>query len=614
VLLGVDYAAKDGKKDGLLKRLNDRLGQDETLLQGKAYRETDGLTGFRQPEHIGADDTPGQLDYEQESLLLADLAEADLWAQIAEACADTPLLAEAVETRDRYLTTAAVRAADLRRWRAIRAVRAACDAAAAPLRGLAQTLHAMGNALQGKPTDNAPALPYPPDDERRWQDRFSTWQPGRGTQWHQLDQHLCQRLDGLTETLTTVATALAPIRELLLTAMPPPPADADDRQPPQDPDKQLRERAARTAEMALRAAELTRQMRAEFPCRAYLHTIQHDQSAPDDLGWRLTRQPYDLAPYLFAPLDPESGLPPADLPGEPIVPLLDTFRSVVFTSATLYVEHNLAYFQRLLDLPGGFVAEARIKSPFQYDSAVIGAVPHFLTPYNSGWERLDKYLWQEAALKTLLPLILALDGRTLILFTSNDEMRMAADWLAPHLAAHDIELLVQNGASQWEIRRFRRIEQSVLLGVDRMWTGVDFAGLTLAHVVVWRAPFPAVGDPLIAHRKQYESSTVYWDGFYYPSTRLKLRQGFGRLIRRETDRGAFTLLDSRLSAAHKHHHLLAELEVSLTEYGSHEALYDGYVPAILHLLRLGEDFKRRGWSVARLLTTPNEGSTAHQKS
>ncbi len=603
VLLGAEYLTST-KNNGLLNRLDERLAPEETSVSRKAYEQTDGLMALRSVERADADDVNGQLDFELESLLLADLASADHWAQVAEACAETPLAAEAETERDDHLLRAAVRALELRRWRAVRAVRAATHEANAPLRALARTLRSMGTALRGHFTngDGDVAIPYPPDEERRWQDRFSTWEPGRGTQWHQLDRALCHRLDFLADTLGTVAKALAPIREQLMLALPPPPSEAEERQPPADPDKQLRERAARTADLAQRAAELTRQMRTEFPCRAQLHTIQHDQHAPDELGWRLTRQPYDLAPYLFTPDDPETGDAPTHLSADPVVPLLDTFRSVVFTSATLFVENSLTYFRRLLDLPGGFADEARIRSPFHYDKAVLGAVPHFLAPYDSGWPKLDRHLWQLAALETVLPLILALDGRTLILFTSNEEMRMAADWLTPRLADHDIETLVQNGASQWEIRRFRRVEQSVLLGVDRMWTGVDFAGLTLAHVVVWRAPFPAVGDPLIAHRKQYETSDVYWDGFYYPSTRLKLRQGFGRLIRREADRGAFTLLDSRLSAARKHHHLLAELEVPLAEYGSRAALCEHYIPEVLGLLRLKTDFERRGWSAAQLLT------------
>ncbi len=596
-LLGPGFDGSTAPKPGLLTRLQERLTPENTRASARAYAMTDGLTTLRDAE-VAADPT-ASLDGELERHLLTVLAQADLWAQAAEATADTPLAEDAENERDALLAQAATLHTELRQWRAVRAILASTETAPAPLSALADALRDFGKALLGFPTDGGTAIPYPADSELRWQERFSTWEPRVGTRWHQLDRPLCFRLAALEARLRAVVALLAPIREQLLLALPPPDLDPEARHPPSDPDKQLRERAARAAGQLLEAAELARRMLAEFPSRPHIHTVQRDGGPNDPLAWRLTRQPYDLAPHLYA-LPDETGRTPTHLPAEPVVPLLDTFRSVVFTSATLFVDNELTYFRRLLDLPVPFAAEGRFKSPFQYEHAVVGALPHFLTPFNSGWPPLEKALWREEALTALLPLLLALDGRALVLFTSNEELRAAADWLGPRLAAHDIELLTQNGASQWEIRRFRRVEQSVLLGVDRMWTGVDFAGATCAHVVIWRAPFPTVGDPLIAHRKQYETPDLFWEGFYYPSTRLKLRQGFGRLIRRETDRGAFTLLDARLSTARKHHHLLAELEIPLTEYGSTESLCADFVPDVLKLLKLGDDFKRRGWSVAKL--------------
>lgn len=602
VLLGGDYDAKDAKRTGLLERLGDRLRTEDDKLWTQAHIGADPLAGLRESEP----DPIASLDDQWEARVQNALNQADLWAQTAEAMAETPLAAEAEAERDKYLDEATTYVAFLRRWRAVRATYGATLIAREPLENLADALKKMGAALLGYQADEGPLLPYPPDTELRWQERFNTWEPGVGQRWHQLDRYLTMRLHLLAPLLDAAAAALAPLREQVTTALPPPEAADDERNAPDDPDKTLRERAARTAQMALDAAQLTKRMLTEFPCRAQIHTIQRDGGAADMLSWRLTRQPYDLAPYLYA-LPDEEGRAPSHLPADPTVPLLETFRTVVFTSATLYVENKLDYFRRLLDLPIPFEKEARIRSPFHYETAAIGALPHYLTPYNSSWGQLEKYLWQQAALQALLPLLVALDGRTLVLFTSNEELRAAAEWLGPRLAQHDIELLVQNGASQWEIRRFRRVEQSVLLGVDRMWTGVDFAGATLSQVVVWRVPFPTVGDPLISHRKQYEPASVFWDGFYYPSTRLKLRQGFGRLIRRETDRGGFLMLDSRLSSAHKHHHLLAELEIPLTEFGSAEALCEDFVPDLLKLLRLGDDFKRRGWSIRKLIVGATEG-------
>ena len=604
------YDETTRRKAALLDRLDERLEPEYQMLWLRAHIGADPLAALRGTADDDSTDLSVALDQQLENQLAAALATADLWAQTAEALADTPLAADATAETDRYLDQGAALQADLRRWRAVRAVRQATRTARTPLEELAAGLRAVGAALLGFPTDGGLALPYPAGRPIRWQQGFEINYPVVGRRWYQLETPFLARLRGLLPLMEAAAAALAPLREQLLTALPPPPppddygaAAPDAEQSEADKrDRRLREQAARLAGLALEAAHLLRQMLTEFPCRAQIHTVEVDAYTNDPLAWRLYRLPYDLAPHLYA-LPDADGLAPTRLPADPTVPLLDTFRTVVFTSATIYVENELTYFQRLLDLPVPFAASARIKSPFQYERAVVGALPHFLKSFDSGWSAAEKTGWRQAALQTLLPLLLALDGRTLVLFTSNEDMRLAAQWLARPLAAHDIELLTQNDASQWEIRRFRRVEQSVLLGVDRMWTGVDFAGSTLAHVVIWRAPLPTPGDPLIAHRKSWETRPVFEDGFYWPSVRLKLRQGFGRLIRRETDRGGFLMLDARLSANKKLHHLLDELEVPLTEYGSPEALYDGFVPDLLRLMQLGDDFQRRGWTTKRLVTS-----------
>ena len=143
--------------------------------------------------------------------------------------------------------------------------------------------------------------------------------------------------------------------------------------------------------------------------------------------------------------------------------------------------------------------------------------------------------------------------------------------------------------------------QSVLLGVDRFWTGVDFPGPTLAQVIVWRAPIPGLGDPLTSHRQRYLTTETYWQHFGRPATRLKLRQGFGRLVRREKDQGAFVLLDARLGQPFMAN-LLQELPLACEHHASTDALLTATVQQVLPLdsLRLGEEFKRRGLTLEKL--------------
>ena len=88
----------------------------------------------------------------------------------------------------------------------------------------------------------------------------------------------------------------------------------------------------------------------------------------------------------------------------------------------------------------------------------------------------------------------------------------------------------------------------MLLGVDTLWTGQDFPGDVLTCLVIAKLPFPRQ-DPLFQARKRAceETGASWFDAFYLPETVLKFRQGFGRLIRTEDDRGVVVVLDHRLT-------------------------------------------------------------------
>ena len=95
---------------------------------------------------------------------------------------------------------------------------------------------------------------------------------------------------------------------------------------------------------------------------------------------------------------------------------------------------------------------------------------------------------------------------------------------------------------------FRTHPETILLGVDTLWTGQDFPGDTLTCLVIAKLPFPRQ-DPLFhARRRTCEEAGQRWfDKFYLPEAVLKFRQGFGRLIRTETDTGVVVVLDNRLT-------------------------------------------------------------------
>ncbi|AYA36612.1 ATP-dependent DNA helicase [Hymenobacter oligotrophus] len=619
-----DTPAKTQRRaEPFLNQLRERLRDEEEAL-------------WRQ---VPAADQPGPDDasraaYEAfEEARLEELgAKVALLEQVAELMRETPAALDARQTADAAWMRYAIEAAPYRRRQAVRTALHALTEAAVPLQESLAALGGVSSQFQNKGGRPA-ALPFP-IGETHWHDNVRVEQPGRAPLVRPFHRELVAALPPLSAPLKTSAKHLGQVRRHLAVALninlaedeDGAPTDPDDDVGASNYDERLCRRTERFAEIAEGQAEVLERLLEEFPCREYVPVVVREPET-NGLGWQLVRQPYALWPYLGATPDPETGEPLQQasdetseqytkrllaaraalrrMSGEPATPLFDQFRTVVFTSATLYVENHLGYFKQLLDMRVPFAAEQRILPIFDYDNPkaepVLGGVPTYLPMFRASAPPQERRAWCEAQLRTLLPLLITLEGRTLVLFTSNEEMRYAADWLEPRLAEHDIELLMQNGASQWEIRRFRRVEQTVLLGVDRMWTGVDFAGPTLSQVVVWRLPFPSLGEPLISHRKRYEADETFWGQFYRPAARLKLRQGFGRLVRRQRDRGAFIILDRRVAAAF-YADVLSEFELKdFQHFTSPERLLEQTTGPLLHLLQLGEDFKRRELSVERLL-------------
>jgi Rad3-related DNA helicase len=129
-------------------------------------------------------------------------------------------------------------------------------------------------------------------------------------------------------------------------------------------------------------------------------------------------------------------------------------------------------------------------------------------------------------------------------------MEHAAAAVGAHVEECDVLLLAQgmHGSAAALAEEFRSHPSTVLLGVDALWTGQDFPGDTLVCLVIAKLPFPRQ-DPLFQARRQAaeEAGEDWFRGFYLPEAILRFRQGFGRLIRTEDDRGVVVVLDHRLT-------------------------------------------------------------------
>ncbi len=242
--------------------------------------------------------------------------------------------------------------------------------------------------------------------------------------------------------------------------------------------------------------------------------------------------------------------------------LWNSEKSVIFTSATLFVDKRLDFFEK--ELFGSsppqepFKQHKRVRSPFQYNTQAHGAVASFMPWYkHSKSDDSRGENWKAEVARTIALLCVAINGRTLTLFTNFSEMRETYDTIKGTLKDHDIQPLLQRGTSRSQIETFRVQEQSAMFGVDRFWTGVDFPGPTLSQVIAVKLPNPGLSQPMVKHRKDHWSEDEFWKQWYEPQTRLKLRQGFGRLIRRCDDRGIFVLLDIRVTERPLNHALSA---------------------------------------------------------
>jgi len=212
--------------------------------------------------------------------------------------------------------------------------------------------------------------------------------------------------------------------------------------------------------------------------------------------------------------------------------------SFILSSATLRISGNFAYMQERLGLED---AQAVFHpSPFDYASqAMIYAPRHIPEPRDANYE--------EALFTEIEALIRASSGRAFVLFTSHHMLRRIAPRLSDNLPW---PVLVQDesGSRDAILQQFREDTHSVLCGTRSFWEGVDVPGEALSLVIIDKMPFAPPDDRLLeARRKRCEEKGG--NGFFdiqLPEAIAVLRQGAGRLIRSQDDRGVIAILDSRL--------------------------------------------------------------------
>ncbi len=233
--------------------------------------------------------------------------------------------------------------------------------------------------------------------------------------------------------------------------------------------------------------------------------------------------------------------------------VFENLRASVLTSATLAIGGRMEHVRARLGLedrptpedeetsaPPLTVREAIHDSPFDFLSQGLLYLPRDLPqPREPGFS--------SACAERMRELATASDGRAFLLFTSHENLRRVFEILRDDLP---FPLLVQGEAPKAELlRRFREVPNSVLFATASFWEGVDVRGDSLSLVAIDKLPFGVPTDPINAARSRLvedAGGSPFMD-LALPEAVLSLKQGVGRLIRSQTDRGVVALLDVRAS-------------------------------------------------------------------
>jgi ATP-dependent DNA helicase DinG len=295
-----------------------------------------------------------------------------------------------------------------------------------------------------------------------------------------------------------------------------------------------------------------------------------DEQRPDKLMLELravVRRLESVSDALNATLRPASGGPPTvrwlersgargqqvSLAAVPLdlAPLLkellfDKLKTVTLTSATLAAGGDFTFLESRIGLAGEsspVTVREILPSPFDFPSQCLFGIPTDIPE-----PREDEPGHTAAVAQVVTDLAYASDGGMFVLFTSYASLRRVAAELGATLGQRWPLLVQGQGPRDGLLRRFRECGNAILLGTDSFWEGVDVPGRALRVLVLTKLPFKVPNEPVTQARLERlaEQGQDGFMSYLLPHAALKLKQGFGRLIRSRTDVGVVVLLDKRV--------------------------------------------------------------------
>ncbi len=312
-------------------------------------------------------------------------------------------------------------------------------------------------------------------------------------------------------------------------------------------------RSARLASAALRSAEesLTNEALPEIDTSALPEPERCSEEA-QQVAWALLEAATIIESVIITPREGfvswlELRAEQAELHEAPVSvsnqlrdSVFDKVDAVVLTSATLAVAGSFGFIRSRLGIGGG-ADELALASPFDYLGQALSVVPTDMPDYAQAH-------YDDAMARLIGDVAIRLGGRTLALFTGYGPLRRVHSILDRRLGGEGIAVLGQglDGTRRQVLHSFLDHPRTVLLGTTSFWEGIDIPGDALRCVVIAKLPFAVPSDPLVQAR--IANLRDPFRDYILPLAVLRLKQGFGRLVRRRGDRGAVIIGDVRLES------------------------------------------------------------------